>query len=128
MQTFALAKHQRGSVPTKTSRAIGIAKAFALAIAAALLGTVAHQTVIGGFPFGLALALLGALGLALNLRKRNGRFAVTVFAIILGLLVFWIGMDFHQDKMIPANLWGFVWAYGSIALTAMVAIWPRFSR
>lgn len=128
MQTFELAKHQQGSAPIKTKKLRAIAKAIALAIAVSVGGTVTHQTVVSGFPFGLMIALLTVLGLALSLRKRSGRASVTVFAILLALLVFWFGMDFQQDKMIPANLWGFIWAYGSISVAALVAIWPRFNR
>ena len=96
------------------------------AISAVLLGTVMHQTILGGFPFGIALAGLLVLGLGLRLRKPRRR--AWLFAILTALGIFYVGLDSNQDAMIPANTLGFIWGYGSIGLASLVAMWPNFKH
>lgn len=90
----------------------------------ALLGTIAHQSQIAGFPYGLSLALGAVLLVAMQLRKQ--KVAAWTMTITLGLSLFWIGQSFHLDSMIPANLYGYIWGYGAIAISALVAMWPTF--
>jgi hypothetical protein len=95
------------------------------ALVVAVIGTIAHQTSLGRYPFGLFLAMFFVLLAALQLRKN--KLSSWGFAVALGLTLFVIGQAWNQDAMIPANLYGTIWAYGSIALAALVAMWPSFS-
>lgn len=95
-----------------------------LALVVAVIGTIAHQTSLGGAPYGLMLALFFVLLTALQLRRN--KLSAWVFAICLGLTLFLIGQAWNQDAMIPANLWGYIWSYGSIGLAALVSMWPKF--
>ena len=101
-----------------------VLKGLLAALVLAVFGTISHQGQIAGFPFGLTLALVAVLLFALELRKQ--KLAAWTMAIALGLSLFWIGQSFHLDAMIPANLFGFIWGYGAIAISALVAMWPKF--
>ena len=100
------------------------ARALALAVLVAVIGTVMHQTNLNGLPFGAGLALLIVLTVAINLRKNKT--SGWIFFAGLAALVFFIGMDIHADKMIPANFNGFLWSYGSVTIAAFVAMFPKF--
>ncbi len=99
-------------------------RALALALIVAVLGTVMHQTNLNGLPFGPGLALLIVLTVAINLRKN--RASGWIFFGGLAALIFLIGMDIHDDKMIPANFNGYLWSYGSVTLAAFIAMFPKF--
>jgi hypothetical protein len=101
-------------------------RAAALGLVAAVLGTVMHQTNLNGLPFGAALALLIVLTVAINLRKN--RSSGWIFFAVLAALIFFIGMDIHADKMIPANFNGYLWSYGSVTIAAFVAMFPKFGN
>ncbi len=98
----------------------------ALALVVAVLGTVMHQTKVGGFPIGLGIALLTVLTVAVSLRKNK----TSGWAFFAGMtaIVFYVALDIHPDKMIPANLSGYLWSYGSLTLAAFVAMFPRLKR
>jgi hypothetical protein len=99
-------------------------RALALALIVAVLGTVMHQTNLNGLPFGSGLALLIVSTVAINLRKN--RASGWIFFGGLAVLIFLIGMDIHDDKMIPANFNGYLWSYGSVTIAAFVAMFPKF--
>ena len=101
-------------------------RAIALALAVGVLGTVMHQTNVNGLPFGVVGALVIVLVVALNLR--DNRASGWVFFAALAGFIFFIGMDIHADKMIPANLSGYLWSFGGVTLAAFVAMFPRFKR
>jgi hypothetical protein len=102
---------------------VAVIGALGLALAAAVIGTVMHQTNLNGLPFGAGLALLIVLTIAINLRKN--RASGWVFFAGLAAVIFFIGMDIHPDKMIPANLNGYLWSYGSVTVAAFVAMFPK---
>jgi hypothetical protein len=83
-----------------------------------------HQTNLNGLPFGAGLALLIVLTVAINLRQN--RASGWIFFAGLAALVFFIGMDIHADKMIPANFSGYLWSCGSVTIAAFVAMFPKF--
>ncbi len=93
-----------------------------------MAGTVAHQTQVGGAPVGLVLASIVVLAFAMQARIKTGKLGAAFFAAALAATIFWTGLAFHQDKMIPANQLGFSWSYGSIGVAALVVIWPHVSR
>ncbi|MEY5023966.1 MAG: hypothetical protein RL569_879 [Actinomycetota bacterium] len=93
-----------------------------------MAGTVAHQTQVGGAPVGLLLASIAVLAFAIQARIKTGKLGAAIFATALAATIFWTGLAFHQDKMIPANQLGFIWSYGSIGIAALVVIWPNVSR
>jgi hypothetical protein len=99
-------------------------RALGLALAAAVIGTVMHQTNLNGLPFGAGLALLIVFTISINLRKN--RASGWVFFAGLAVFIFFIGMDIHPDKMIPANFNGYLWSYGSVTIAAFVAMFPKF--
>jgi hypothetical protein len=92
----------------------------------AVIGTVMHQTIIGGFPFGITLAFLTVLGF--GLRARAHRLRGWLFAIALAVVIFITGQSSNQDSMIPATTLGYTWGYGSIALAIFIAMFPRFKK
>ena len=103
-----------------------VLKGLTLGLAAAVLGTVMHQTVISGFPFGITLALLMVLGF--GLRARKARLQGWIYALSLAILVFLFGQSGNQDTMIPATTLGYSWGYGSMALAIFIAMFPRFKK
>ncbi len=109
-----------GFLKSARKLALGVISALVVAV----IGTIAHQTSLGGYPFGLLLAMFFVLLASLQLRK--SKLSAWGYAIALGVTLFIIGQAWNQDAMIPANLYGTVWAYGSIALAALVAMWPKF--
>jgi hypothetical protein len=102
---------------------VAVLGALGLALAAAVIGTVMHQTNLNGLPFGAGLALLIVLTVAINMRKN--RAYGWVFFAGLAAVIFFIGMDIHPDKMIPANFNGYLWSYGSVTIAAFVAMFPK---
>jgi len=90
----------------------------------AVLGTIFHQSILSGMPFGLGVAMFSLLVYAVSVRPikiESWAFALTVTA-----LVFFFAQDFGQDKLIPASTIGYIWSYGSIAIVLLVAMFPRF--
>ena len=90
----------------------------------AVLGTIFHQSILSGMPFGLGVAMFSLLVYAVSVRRikiESWAFALTVTA-----LVFFFAQDFGQDKLIPASTIGYIWSYGSIAIVLLVAMFPRF--
>ena len=92
----------------------------------AVIGTVMHQTILGGFPFGITLAFLAVIGLGLQARKQ--RLRGWLYAIALSIVIFLTGQSSNQDSMIPATTLGYTWGYGSIALAIFIAMFPRFKK
>ena len=89
----------------------------------ATLGTIFHQSILSGVPFGLGMSLFSLFVYAASLRvskTESWSFAVTVAA-----LVFIYAQDFGQDKLIPATTFGYIWSYGAIAVVLLVAMFPR---
>ncbi|MEY4558744.1 MAG: hypothetical protein RL024_902 [Actinomycetota bacterium] len=93
-----------------------------------MAGTVAHQTQVSGAPVGLVLASIVVLTFAMQARVKTGKLGAIFFAAALAATIFWTGLEFHDDKMIPANQLGLFWSYGSIGLAAVVVIWPKLSK
>ena len=90
----------------------------------AVLGTIFHQTILSGLPFGLGMALFSLLVYAVSLRPHKSE--SWAFALTVSALVFFFAQDFGPDKLIPPTTIGFVWSYGSIAIVLLVAMFPRF--
>ena len=93
-----------------------------------MAGTVAHQTQVNGAPVGLVVASIVVLAFAMQARIKTGKLGAILFAATLAATIFWTGLEFHDDKMIPANQLGLIWSYGAIGLAAIVVIWPKLSR
>ena len=89
----------------------------------AVLGTIFHQSILSGLPFGLGMALFSLLVYAVSLRPQKSE--SWAFALTVSALVFFFAQDFGQDKLIPATTIGYVWSYGSIAIVLLVAMFPR---
>ena len=90
----------------------------------AILGTIFHQSILSGLPFGLGMALFSLLIYAVSVRPYKTE--SWTFAIVVSALVFFLAQDFGQDKLIPASTIGYIWSYGSIAIVLLVAMFPRF--
>lgn len=95
-----------------------------LALGAAIFGTISHQSEQAGVAVGLILAL-GAVALAAVTARSLGPIARILFLITFLALIFAFSQDFTGDKLIPQNLAGQIWSYGSALLAAMAALWPR---
>ena len=115
-------------MPASLSKALRLAGSALAGLLVAIAGTVAHQTMVGVVPIGLPIALLVVLTYAMQARIKNGKLGAILYTAALALTIFWTGLDFHRDKMIPADDLGLIWAYGSIGLAAIVVIWPKLSR
>lgn len=115
-------------MPVRPKKAFGLLGSALAGIMVAMAGTVAHQTKVGGAPVGLVFAGIVLLAFAMQARMKAGKIGAILFAAALAFTIFWTGLDFHKDKLIPANPLGMVWAYGSIGLAAIVVIWPKLSR
>ena len=68
------------------------------------------------------------LAFAMQARIQTGKLGAIFFAAALAATIFWTGLEFHKDKMIPANDLGLFWSYGAIGLAAIVVIWPKLSK
>ena len=115
-------------MPASPKKALGLLGSAAAGVFVAMAGTVAHQTQVGGTPVGLIVASIVVLAFAMQARIKTGKLGAIFFAAALALTIFWTGLDFHDDKMIPANQLGFIWSYGAIGLAAIVVIWPKLSK
>ena len=98
----------------------------AAGVLVAIIGTVMHQTIVAGFPFGITLAFLTILGFGIQARAQRMR--GWMFAIALTGVIFLAGQSSNQDSMIPATALGYTWGYGSIALAIFIAMFPRFKK
>ena len=115
-------------MPASPKKALGL---FGSALAGgfvAMAGTVAHQTQVNGAPVGLVVAGIVVLTFAMQARMLTGKLGAIFFGAALAATIFWTGLEFHEDKMIPANQLGLIWSYGAIGLAAIVVIWPNLSR
>ena len=90
----------------------------------AILGTIFHQSILSGLPFGLGMALFSLLTYAVSLRPYKTE--SWAFGLTVSALVFFFAQDFGQDKLVPATTIGYIWSYGSIAIVLLVAMFPRF--
>jgi hypothetical protein len=91
-----------------------------------MAGTVAHQTQVSGAPVGLVVASIVVLAFAMQARIKTGKLGAILYTAALAFTIFWTGLDFHRDRMIPADDLGLIWAYGSIGLAALAASVPKF--
>ena len=98
----------------------------ALGALGALVGTVLHQTQLLTLPLGLALSL--ALVVWLGVLTRNPKTKSWGYALALSVSIYLLGSEGNQDSLIPASTLGYVWAYGSIALALLVAMFPRLTK
>ena len=115
-------------MPASPKKALGLlGSAFAGAFVA-VAGTVAHQTKVNGAPVGLVVAGIVVLAFTMQARIQTGKLGAIFFAAALAATIFWTGLEFHKDKMIPANDLGLFWSYGAIGLAAIVVIWPKLSK
>jgi hypothetical protein len=93
------------------------------ATAAAIFGTIAHQTLFASLPAGIALSFAAVAIAALEARQEKlGR---VIFPIALGLLMVVFSQDLSGDKLIPATMLGLVWSFGSVGLAALISLWPK---
>ena len=115
-------------MPASPKKALGLLGSAVAGIFVAVAGTVAHQTQVNGAPVGLAVAGIVVLAFAIQSRAITGKLGAIFFAAALAGTIFWTGLEFHEDKMIPANQLGLIWSYGAIGLAAVVVIWPKLSR
>jgi len=115
-------------VPASPKKALGLLGSALAGGFVAVAGTVAHQTQVSGAPVGLVIACIVVLAFAIQARIKTGKLGAIFYAAALAATIFWTGLDFHQDKMIPANQLGLIWSYGSIGLAAIVVIWPKLSK
>jgi apolipoprotein N-acyltransferase len=115
-------------VPASPKKALGLLGSALAGGFVAMVGTVAHQTQVNGAPVGLVLASIVVLAFAMQARIKTGKLGAVFFAAALAATIFWTGLEFHDDKMIPANQLGLVWSYGAIGLAAIVVIWPKLSK
>lgn len=100
-------------------------KGVLLAIAAAVFGTIAHQTNIQEVPVGLILGMSAVLMASISARSLGG-VARLVFLISFVGLVFLFSQDLTGDKLIPQNQAGLIWSYGSALISASLTLWPKF--
>ncbi len=115
-------------MPARAKKALRLLGSALAGLFVAVAGTVAHQTQVSGAPVGIVLASIVVLAFAIQARIQTGKLGAVIFAAALAATIFWTGLAFHQDKMIPANQLGLIWAYGSIGLAAAVVIWPSISK
>lgn len=93
------------------------------ALASSVFGTIAHQTELSNLPVGLALSYASvAIG---ALEARQEKLGRLFFLFEFGLLIFLFAQNITRDTLIPANSLGIMWAFGSVALAALVSLWPR---
>jgi hypothetical protein len=111
----------------KFSAAKGLAAGFLGGALVSILGTVMHQTLISGFPFGLMLALSLAFWLSIRLRSAPGKSTSWTFALTLAVLLTVFAQE-ADDVMIPATELGYFWSYGAIGIGVLMAAFPRLSR
>jgi len=115
---------------TNKSKVRGSLIAILYATLAAILGTLQHQTQLGdGVPVGLLFSLALVLLAAGAIRDRQpGKLPGLVFTLTLAIEIFVIGQNFSADILIPGNDLGLYWSYGSIAVAALVALWPKLKN
>jgi len=89
----------------------------------AVLGTIFHQSILSGLPFGLGMAMFSMLVYAVSVRPHKTE--SWAFGLTVSALVFFFAQDFGQDKLIPATTIGYVWAFGAIGLSMIVSLAPR---
>ena len=115
-------------MPASPKKALGLLGSALAGGFVAVAGTVAHQTQVSDAPVGLVIACIVVLAFAIQARIKTGKLGAIFFAATLAATIFWTGLDFHEDKMIPANQLGLIWSYGSIGLAAIIVIWPKLSK
>ena len=115
-------------MPASPKKALGLLGSALAGGFVAMAGTVAHQTQVSGAQVGLVVASIVVLAFAMQARIKTGKLGAIFFAAALAATIFWTGLDFHKDKMIPANQLGLLWSYGAIGLAAIVVIWPKLSK
>ena len=115
-------------MPASPKKALGLLGSAVAGIFVAVAGTVAHQTQVDGAPVGIVVAGIVVLAFAIQSRAITGKLGAIFFAAALAGTIFWTGLEFHEDRMIPANQLGLIWSYGAIGIAAIVVIWPKLSR
>lgn len=105
------------------TKAAGMATGLISGTAFGVLGTVLHQTHISGFPIGLTLAftLVAAYGLSI----RRSKVRSWSFAIGISGTVFVAAQEWGSDVLISANPIGFIWSFGALGISLLVAMAPR---
>lgn len=97
----------------------------------AIAGTLLHQTtLVSGAQIGLwvSLAMVGSLALALRM-LRNSRGALYLMSASLAGTIFWLSQNNESGEiLIPGNLNGLIWAYGSIGVCFVIMLFPRLAR
>lgn len=100
--------------------------ALVLGIGVGLVGTTFHQVTSDGFPLGATMALLVAIIIAASLRNQNtSKTPAFIYGISASAIVFAAGLSLTDDVLVPANLAGNLWAFGLVAITIIVALWPK---
>jgi len=117
-------------VKTKTNRLFELLLVSGKAVFVVIFGTIVHQSTIGNqLPVGALLAVLLALLVSLEIRINSAsRAEGWAFALLLTVMLFVIGQDFWDDKMLPSNQAGLIWSFGSPILAFAAVFWPRISK
>ncbi len=95
-----------------------------------LAGTLLHQVRASdsaGTPIGLIVAMImtGSLALAIRL-LRSSRGALYLVAATFATTIFWLAQPQSTGSLlIPGNQLGVIWAYGSLALMAIIILFPQ---
>lgn len=103
--------------------------ALPLGVLLGLAGTLLHEVKGDGFPLGLivALTMTGSLFLSLRL-LRSSRGALYLTSAAFAITVFWLAQKQPGGEvLILGNASGNIWAYGSIALCALVNLFPSIN-
>lgn len=106
-----------------------LALLFALAAGAVygIAGSFGHSAVLGGFPIGVFVAVIGAVAFVLAVRLLTDRWAGMVAAagLVLLMLLF-SGQGPGGSVVAPADsVATLVWTIATPALVAVIVAWPR---
>ncbi|MDG2497688.1 MAG: hypothetical protein P8M68_05870 [Aquiluna sp.] len=115
---------------SKTNRVVEVFLVPGKAVFVMIFGTVIHQSTLGDqLNIGVVVALLLTLLIALEIRMvSTSRSAGWAFAVLLTLMLFVVGQDFWNDKMLPTNQAGLIWSFGAPIIAFAVLFWPRISK
>ena len=102
-------------------------RAIALGVSTAVVGTLISQSSLAGFPYGAILGLGIVLWAAWSLRGYSSRAAGWLYTFVLAGSVTYIALP-HDDVMLPANLSGYLFSFGSVAVGMLITSFPKFSR
>ncbi|MGB4706075.1 MAG: hypothetical protein WBH43_02535 [Aquiluna sp.] len=114
----------------KANRLFGALMVAGRATFVLIFGTILHQSTLGDqLPVGASLALLLTMLVAMEIRiSSDSRTDGLFFALLLAVMLFVIGQDFWEDKMLPSNQNGLIWSFGAPLIAFAITAWPRLSK